>query len=57
MTVFETGVCGDGVEQSVDECDLSSDPWLFVMDVTALDRSYRLEPLRVAFADRKDRKL
>ncbi len=38
------GLFGGGVEQSVDERDLSRDPWLFVMDVTAFDRSYRLEP-------------
>jgi hypothetical protein len=28
------------VEQSADERDLSRPPWLFVVDVTALDRSY-----------------
>lgn len=35
------GLCGSEVEHSVDERDLSRDPWLFVMDVTAFDR---LEP-------------
>jgi hypothetical protein len=38
------GLCYGGGKQSIDELDLSHDPWLFVMDVTAFDRSYRLEP-------------
>ncbi|MDO6732571.1 hypothetical protein Q4577_21300 [Marinovum sp. 2_MG-2023] len=35
---------GGAVEQSVDERDLSRGPWMFVVDVTAFDRSYRLDP-------------
>jgi hypothetical protein len=38
------GLCYGGVKKSIDEQDLSRDPWLFVMDMTAFDRSYRLEP-------------
>lgn len=40
-----------------DELDLASDPCLFVMDVAAFYGPDRLDPLRVALADRKDRKL
>jgi hypothetical protein len=38
------GLCYGCVKQAIDELDLSHDPWLFMMDVTAVDRSYRLEP-------------